>query len=87
MRWHRSLDSDESSMPCLGFLGKGQEFYFYELHQFSSREGERVYGPGKAANGQKVRDTTTALLERFATRAPANGAEVLAVFAELTGAR
>jgi hypothetical protein len=86
MRWHRSIDSDESAMTCLAFLGKGQEYYFYELHAFSSREGERVYGPGKAENGPKVRETTVALHERFATTAPANGAAVIAAFAELTGA-
>jgi len=85
-RWHRALDSDESAMPCLGFLGNGQEFYFYELHAFSSREGERVYGPGKLSNGPKVRETTAALLARFASKPPRNGTEVLAAFAELTGA-
>src|SRR6478735_2605671 len=62
MLWHRAIDSDESAPTCLAFLGKGQEYYFYELHAFSSREGERVYGPGKAANGAKVRETTAALL-------------------------
>jgi hypothetical protein len=86
MRWHRALDSDESAAPCLGFLGKGQEFYFYELHAFSSREGERVYGPGKAVNGPKVRETTAALLHRFAGKTPISGAVVLAAFSELTGA-
>jgi hypothetical protein len=86
MRWHRALNSDESAMSCLGFLGKGQEYYFYELHQFSSREGERVYGPQKAVNGPKVRETTARLHERFAGAPPANGAAVLAAFSELTGA-
>jgi hypothetical protein len=86
MRWHRALSSDESALSCLGFLGKGQEYYFYELHQFSSREGERVYGPQKAANGPKVRETTAALHARFAHAPPANGAAVLAAFSELTGA-
>jgi hypothetical protein len=86
MRWHRALESDESAQSCLGFLGKGQEYYFYELHQFSSREGERVYGPVKAVNGPKVRETTAALHARFASAPPANGAAVLAAFAELTGA-
>jgi hypothetical protein len=86
MRWHRALNSDESAMSCLGFLGKGQEYYFYELHQFSSREGERVYGPQKAVNGPKVRETTARLHERFASAPPANGAAVLAAFSELTGA-
>jgi hypothetical protein len=85
MRWHRALESDESALSCLGFLGKGQEFYFFELHQFSSREGERVYGPVKALNGPKVRATTAALHARFANSAPISGAVVLAAFAEITG--
>ena len=50
-----------SALPCLGFLGPGQERYFYELHRFNSREGERVFGPQKLANGPRVRDTTAAL--------------------------
>jgi len=86
MRWHRALESDESAQSCLGFLGKGQEYYFYELHQFSSREGERVYGPVKAVNGPRVRETTAALHARFAATPPANGAAVLKAFSEITGA-
>ena len=86
MRWHRALESDESALSCLGFLGKGQEFYFFELHQFSSREGERVYGPVKAINAPKVRETTAALHARFATSAPISGAVVMSAFAEITGA-
>ena len=49
--------------------------------------GSSSTGKTHASAPRPVRDTTTALLERFATRAPANGAEVLAVFSELTGAR
>jgi hypothetical protein len=86
MRWHRALESDESAQSCLGFLGKGQEYYFYELHQFSSRVGERVFGPKKASNGARVRETTAALLARFGEAPPADGEAVLAAFSELTGA-
>jgi hypothetical protein len=86
MRAGRDTASAESAGPCLGFLGTGQEYYFYELHQFSSREGERVFGPQKASNGASVRETTAALVARFADAPPADGEAVLAAFSELTGA-
>ncbi|MEO8160769.1 MAG: hypothetical protein ABI588_05060, partial [Arenimonas sp.] len=86
MRAGRPLDGPDSAQPCLGFLGAGQEYYFYELHQFSSREGERVFGPQKASNGPRVRATTAALHARFAAAPPVDGEAVLAAFAELTGA-
>jgi len=86
MRAGRRLDSPNSALPCLGFLGRGQEYYFYQLHRFSSREGERVFGPGKLVNGPLVANTTAALLARFAGEPPATGAAVLAAFSELTGA-
>jgi hypothetical protein len=86
MRAGRELDSPESALPCLGFLGMGQQYYFYQLHRFSSREGERVFGPQKMLNGPRVRDTTAALDARFAEQPPASGAAVLNAFSELTGA-
>ena len=86
MRAGRQLDQPESALPCLGFLGLGQEAYFFELHRFNSREGERVFGPQKLANANYVRDATAALLARFAERAPSDGAQVLAAYSELTGA-
>ena len=87
MRSGRDTAAAASAQPCLGFLGKGQEYYFYELHQFSSREGERVFGPQKASNGARVRETTAALHARFQGKPPADGEAVLAAFSELTGAR
>jgi hypothetical protein len=86
MRLGRSLDAAASALPCLDFLGPGQERYFNDLHRFSSREGERVFGPQKLANGPKVRETSNALHARFMDSPPASGAAVLAAFAELTGA-
>jgi hypothetical protein len=87
MRAGRRLDSPQSALPCLGFLGRGQEYYFFELHRFSSREGERVFGPQKLINGPSVRSTTAALLARFAEQPPADGNAVLAAFSEITGAQ
>jgi hypothetical protein len=86
MRAGRSLADATSAEPSLGFLGRGQEAYFFELHRFNSREGERVFGAQKLLNGPQVRSTTAALLAFFADRPPANGAAVVAAFSELTGA-
>jgi hypothetical protein len=87
MRSGRELQTTASALPCLDFLGPGQERYFHELHRFNSREGERVFGPQKLANGRRVRETTAAMLARFDGRPPASGDEVLAAFSALTGAR
>jgi hypothetical protein len=86
MRCGREIASAAAALPCLDFLGPGQDRYFHELHRFSSREGERVFGPMKRENGPKVRATTAALLAGFADRPPASGLEVVAAFAALTGA-
>jgi hypothetical protein len=86
MRAGRGLDSPHSALPCLNFLGPGQEYYFFELHRFSSREGDAVFGPQKQVNGAAVTSTTAALLARFNGQPPIDGAAVLAAFSELTGA-
>ncbi|KFN43978.1 hypothetical protein [Arenimonas oryziterrae] len=86
MRAGRRLDAATSAAPSLSFLGPGQQHYFFELHRFCSREGESVFGAGKAANGPLVKKTSAAMLARFAAAPPANGEAVLAAFSELTGA-
>ncbi len=85
MRDGRKLDSPESAQPCLGFLTDGQERFFFELHQFSSREGERVFGLGKIANAPRVRAVSAALRAQFATVPPANGNGVIAAYTQLAG--
>jgi len=87
MRAGRSLASPASAGPSLAFLGPGQYHYVFNLHHFSSREGERVYGEGKLANGPRVRETSEAMLARFAASPPADGDAVLAAFSDLTGTR
>lgn len=82
----RTLDQAQSGPPCLGFLTRGQTAYFFELHRFASREGERVYEPGKLANGPGVRRVSAALQQRFEQAPPANGQAVLDAFAELAAA-
>ena len=81
----RALDQAASGPPCLGFLSRGQTHYFFELHRFCSREGERVFGAQKLENGPVVRQVSQALQARFADP-PADGAAVLAAFAALAGA-
>ena len=83
MRMGRKLSSPESGPPCLGFLGMGQVHYFFELHRFCSREGERVFGPQKARNGAHVRATSKALGERFSPGPPPSGQAVIDAFIEL----
>lgn len=87
MRMGRTLDAPESGPPCLGFLGMGQVHYFFELHRFCSREGERVFGPLKAKNGAHVRATSKALGERFAPDPPPSGRAVIAAFEQISAAR
>jgi hypothetical protein len=83
MREGRALDSEASAQPCLGFLTNGQERYVFELQHFSSREGERVFGPGKIANAPRVRAVSAALRAQFAEIAPASGNEVIAAYTRL----
>ena len=85
MRERRALDSAASAQPCLDFLSEGQERYFFVLHRFASREGERVFGPGKAANASRVRAVSAALRAQFASVEPANGLEVIAAYRQLAG--
>jgi hypothetical protein len=83
MRMGRRLDAPESGPPCLGFLGMGQVHYFFELHRFCSREGERVFGPQKQVNSAHVRATSKALGERFSPGPPPNGQAVIDAFIEI----
>jgi hypothetical protein len=76
----RSLADAASGPACLGFLSRGQINYFFELHRFCSREGDRVFGPTKVANGPAVREASAALLARFEHRPPASGQAVLDAF-------
>ncbi|MBS0211755.1 MAG: hypothetical protein JSR26_01065 [Proteobacteria bacterium] len=85
MRERRALDSHESAQPCLDFLTRGQEKFFFELHHFCSREGERVFGPGKAANAPHVRAVSAALREHFAATPPVSGAAVIEAYRVLAG--
>lgn len=79
----RSLAKASSAPTCLGFLSRGQTIYFFDLHRFCSREGERAFGPRKAGNGPLVRRVSQGLLDRFEDQPPRNGQAVLDAFAAL----
>jgi hypothetical protein len=85
MRENRALDSPESALSALKFLSDGQEHYFFELHHFASREGEHVFGAGKAANAPRVRAVSAALRAQFADTPPANANAVIAAYSKLSG--
>lgn len=84
MREGRALDSAESAQPCLHFMSNGQERYFFELHHFASREGERVFGPTKTANAPRVRAVSAALRARFSGSPPVDGNAVLKAYQQLS---
>lgn len=83
MRRRLNPDLPESAQQALSFLSYGQHHYFFDLHRFSSREAERVFGPQKLANSEKVRATSAALTRFFENSPPANGRAVMEVFASL----
>lgn len=84
MRAQRDLHAPASGATCLRFLSDGQDRFFFDLHRFCSREGERVFGQGKAANAARVRAVSAALRAQFAAAPPADGAAVLAAYRQLT---
>lgn len=79
----RMLEHWSSGPACLGFLSRGQIHYFFDLHRFCSREGERVFGPQKLANGPSVRRVSQRLVQVFTSAPPANGQAVLDAFVRL----
>jgi hypothetical protein len=83
MRKKLSPDQAESAGQALNFLTYGQHHYFFDLHRFSSREAERVFGPQKLANGEKVRSTSAALTAYFEKSPAASGRVVMQAFATL----
>ncbi|MBS0575458.1 MAG: hypothetical protein JSS45_03375 [Proteobacteria bacterium] len=86
MRAGRDLHAAVSAPTCLRFLSDGQDRFFFELHHFCSREGERVFGAGKLANAARVRAVGAALRARFAAQAPASGAAVIDAYRQLAEA-
>ncbi len=83
MRRRLSPDQPESAEQALNFLSYGQQHYFFDLHRFSSREAERVFGPQKLANSEKVRSTSAALTAHFQSSPATNGRAVMDAFATL----
>ena len=83
MRRGLSPEQPESAEQALSFLSYGQQHYFFDLHRFSSREAERVFGPQKRANSEKVRSTSVALAAHFQSSPATNGRVIMDAFAAL----
>lgn len=83
MRRGLSPEQPESAEQALNFLSNGQLHYFFDLHRFSSREAEQVFGPQKLANAEKVRTSGAALIAHFQQAPAANGRAVMTAFAAL----
>ncbi len=83
MRRELTPEQPEAAQHALSFLSYGQYHYFFDLHRFSSREAERVFGPQKLANSDKVRATSLALMAQFENTPAANGRAVMDAFATL----
>lgn len=80
----RSLDAAESALPTLGFLTGGQDYFFFELHRFHSDAGRLAFASGKHANAGKLRALAMGVRAHIALAgAPANGAQVLAVYRQV----
>jgi hypothetical protein len=83
-RCGRDLKRAASVASTLHFLTHGQQAYFFDLHRFCSREGERVFGRDKLANAPRLRAAVTRLTERFDEQAPRNGLAVIEAFAAIS---
>ena len=83
MRRRLNPEHLESAEQALNFLSYGQQHYFFDLHRFSSREAERVFGPQKLANSEKVRNTSAALTAHFQNLPATNGRAVMDAFTRL----
>ncbi|MGA9332772.1 MAG: hypothetical protein WBV39_00655 [Rudaea sp.] len=81
MRSHRDTSSAESAQPVLGFLTRGQEHYFFDLHRFSSAVGRQTFAAAKQANTEPMRRMIEALRERVPE--PRNGDQVLSAFRQI----
>ena len=62
-RSKRDMGSTESAQPVLSFLTRGQEAYFFDLHEFDSKLGNQILAPMKDRNAP----TITALCEHIRT--------------------
>jgi len=54
-RCQRDVNTDASAKAVRFFLTRGQESYFFELHQFDSELGNEILGPMKEKNAPLIR--------------------------------
>lgn len=79
----RSLDSEESAQPVLGFLTDGQDRFFFDLHRFNSELGRHAFGAAKDDNAAYLKSLSLGLRARIAMRGSAgSGRQVLQAYAE-----
>ncbi len=64
-RCGRDLDTTGSAGAVYGFLTKGQETYFFDLHQFDSPLGNQILGPMKEKNSATVTALTQHIRDTF----------------------
>jgi hypothetical protein len=83
MRADSDINRAISAPSALGFLTRGQLVYFFDLHRFASREGERVFGPQKAQNAAKVREVSAGLAAHYSDSPPMSGQAVIEIFRQL----
>lgn len=77
----RSLAAGESALPVLGFLGDGQDRFFFDLHRFHSALGRAAFGAAKQANAPRLKALGLGLRARIARDGPpANGNQVIAAY-------
>ena len=77
----RSLAAGASALPVLGFLGDGQERFFFELHRFHSALGRAAFAAAKQANAPQLKALATGLGTRIARRgAPTSGDQVITAY-------
>ena len=81
MRSHRDTSNAESAQPVLGFLTRGQEHYFFDLHRFSSVAGRLTFASAKQANTEPMRQMIQQLRESVPE--PRNGDQVLSAFRQI----
>jgi hypothetical protein len=77
------LDTQEAADFATHFLSQGQLHYFFDLHRFSSREGERVFGPQKQANSEKISSASQRLLLLLQQQAAQDATTVMKAYRDI----
>ncbi len=79
-RAEREARTPAAIKSCIDFLTRGQMQFFFEAHQFSSREGKNVFGPGKVENAARIRAHVHAFEQDIARQAVNSAEDVIQCF-------